>query len=234
MLKASAINTFYGKIRALWDISFRIKEKEIVTVVGNNGAGKSTLLKTIAGLVRPHSGNLEFLGRRIDMTPPHKIVKMGISLVPEGGKLFPDMTVRENLEMGSYIYESWKRKEETLGKVYQIFPILEKRGGQLARTLSGGERQMLAMGRSLMAKPRLCMLDEPSYGLSPLLVAELFKLIERLHEQEMTILVVEQNILHALKVSSRGYVLENGRIVMHGQSADLLENEYITKAYLGL
>jgi branched-chain amino acid transport system ATP-binding protein len=192
------------------------------------------MLNTISGLLLPASGSLEFLGRRIDGVAPHEIVKLGISYVQEGGKPFPDMTVHENLEMGAYISETWKRKGETLDQVYQIFPKLKERAAQLARTLSGGERQMLAMGRSLMSRSKLCMFDEPSYGLAPLLVKELFDFIKTLREQGMTILLVEQNIRNALEIADRAYVLENGQIVLEGESKKLLENDHIKKAYLGL
>lgn len=234
MLKVSNINVSYAKLRVLSGVSFMIEEKETVALVGSNGAGKTTMLNTLIGMIRPTSGTLEFLGKRIDGIPSHQIVKLGISLVPEGGKPFPDMTVQENLEMGAYIYETWKTRKETLGQVHQLFPILKKRSGQLARTLSGGERQMLAMGRCLMSKPRLCMFDEPSYGLAPILVGELFKFIEVLNQQGITILIVEQNIRHALEIANRAYVLENGRIVLEGEGRDLLQNGHIRKAYLGL
>jgi branched-chain amino acid transport system ATP-binding protein len=234
MLRVNNIKTFYGKVGILRDVSLRIDEKEIVALVGSNGAGKTTMLNTISGLLRPTSGTLEFLDRRIDGMPPHEIVKLGISYVPEGGKPFPDMTVQENLEMGAYISETWKRKEQTLGRVYQIFPKLKERSGQLARTLSGGERQMLAMGRSLMSRSRLCMFDEPSYGLAPLMVKELFNFIRTLPKQGITILLVEQNIRHSMEIADRAYVLENGRIVLEGESKKLLENDHIKKAYLGL
>jgi branched-chain amino acid transport system ATP-binding protein len=234
MLRVNNIKTFYGKVGILRDVSLRIDEKEIVALVGSNGAGKTTMLNTISGLLRPTSGTLEFLDRRIDGMPPHEIVKLGISYVQEGGKPFPDMTVRENLEMGAYISETWKRKGETLDQVYQIFPKLKERAAQLARTLSGGERQMLAMGRSLMSRSKLCMFDEPSYGLAPLLVKELFDFIKTLREQGMTILLVEQNIRNALEIADRAYVLENGQIVLEGESKKLLENDHIKKAYLGL
>jgi branched-chain amino acid transport system ATP-binding protein len=234
MLKVNNIKTFYGKVAVLWDVSLQVDEKEIVALVGSNGAGKTTMLNTISGLLLPASGTLEFFGRRIDGMAPHEIVKFGISYVPEGGKPFPDMTVRENLEMGAYISEAWKRKEEMLNQAYHIFPILKERSGQLARTLSGGERQMLAMGRSLMSSSRLCMFDEPSYGLAPLLVKELFDFIKTLRDQGMTILLVEQNIRNALEVADRAYVLENGRIVLEGGNKELLQNDHVRKAYLGL
>jgi len=234
MLRVSNIHVFYGKLEVLSHVSFHVDEKEIVALVGNNGAGKSTLLNTISGLIRPTSGTLEFLGERIDRRPPHQIVKMGISLVPEGGRPFPDMTVHENLEMGAYRPERWKGKDETIGEVHQLFPALKQRARHLAKTLSGGERQMLGMGRSLMSKPKLCMFDEPSYGLAPVLVQDLFKHIKLLNEQGITILVVEQNIRHALELAHRAYVLENGRVVLEGKSDELLRNDHIRRAYLGL
>jgi len=234
MLEVSHLDTFYGKTQAIWGVSLRVDEKEIVSLVGANEAGKTTLLKTICGMLRPASGSVEFLGSRIDGLTPHSIVELGVSYVPEGGKPFTEMTVRENLEMGAYPYHTWKRREERLEQVYQAFPYLKARERQLARTLSGGERQMLAMGRSLMAKPKLCMFDEPSYGLAPLLVKELFKFIITLNEQGITILLVEQNIRHALEVADRAYLLENGRVVLEGAGEQFLQNDYVKKAYLGL
>jgi branched-chain amino acid transport system ATP-binding protein len=234
MLKVSNINTFYGKAQALWDVSLEIGESEIVALVGANGAGKTTLLNTISGLLRPASGSVEFLGKRIDGLEPHTIVELGISHIPEGRRLFADMSVRENLEMGAYTSEAWKRKGETLEQVYQVFPTLKERAGQLARTLSGGEQQMLAMGRGLMSKPKLCMFDEPSFGLAPMLVLEVFQIIQSLREQGITILLIEQNVRHTLEISDRGYVLENGQIVLEGESEKLLKEELIRKAYLGL
>ena len=234
MLEVSHLDTFYGKIQAIWGVSLRVDEKEIVSLVGANEAGKTTLLKTICGMLRPASGSVEFLGSRIDGLTPHSIVELGVSYVPEGGKPFTEMTVRENLEMGAYPYHTWKRREERLEQVYQVFPYLKARERQLARTLSGGERQMLAMGRSLMAKPKLCMFDEPSYGLAPLLVKELFKFIITLNEEGITVLLVEQNIGHALEVADRAYLLENGRVVLEGAGEQFLQNDYVKKAYLGL
>jgi branched-chain amino acid transport system ATP-binding protein len=234
MLQVCDVNTLYGKTQALWDVSLKIDEAEIVALVGSNGAGKTTLLNTISGRLRPASGSVEFLGKRIDGLPPHAIVEMGISHVPEGGKVFPDMTVRENLEMGAYPYHAWKQKEQTFEQVYQVFPILKERAGQLARTLSGGERQMLAIGRGLMSRPRLCLLDEPSYGLAPLLVAEIFRIIQGLRDQGITVLLIEQNVRHTLETADRAYVLENGRICMEGACLDLLESDHVRKAYLGL
>jgi branched-chain amino acid transport system ATP-binding protein len=234
MLEINNIDTFYGKAQALWGVSLTIDEKEIVALIGANGAGKTTLLNTISGLLRPASGSVEFLGQRIDGLAPHTIVELGVSHVPEGRKLFTDMTVRENLEMGAYTSEAWKRKEETLVQVYQVFPALKEREGQLARTLSGGEQQMLAMGRGLMSKPRLCMFDEPSYGLAPRLLLEVFQVIKSLREQGITILLIEQNVRNTLEIADRAYVLENGRIVLEGESKELLQEELIRKAYLGL
>lgn len=234
MLKVSSLDTFYGKVQALWGVSLQINEAEIVALVGANGAGKTTLLNTVSGLLCPASGSAEFLGQRIDGLPPHCIAELGISHVPEGRRLFPNMSVRENLEMGAYSPPAWKRKQEMLEKVYQIFPTLKERERQLARTLSGGEQQMLAMGRGLMSSPRLCMLDEPSSGLAPRLVLEVFQIIKSLHEQGITVLLVEQNIRHTLEIADRAYVLENGRIVSEGKSSELLRNDHIKKAYLGL
>jgi branched-chain amino acid transport system ATP-binding protein len=234
MLKLTKISASYGKVRVLREVSLDVNEKEIVALVGANGAGKSTMLNTVSGLVNPTSGSVEFLGKRIDGIAPYEVLEMGISQVPEGGKPFPDMTVKENLEMGAYSKEAWKMKEESLESVYKTFPLLKERGKQLARTLSGGQRQMLAMGRCLMSRPRLCMFDEPSYGLAPVVVEELFTFIQALRDQGITILLVEQNILHALEIADRGYVLENGRIVLAGVSKDLLTNDHVRKAYLGL
>jgi len=234
MLEVSNIDAFYGKVQALWGVSLRIDEEEIVALIGANGAGKTTLLNTLSGALRPASGNATFLGKKIDGLPSHAIVELGISHVPEGGKLFPDMSVRENLEMGAYPHHAWKQKEETFKQVYQVFPKLREREGQLARTLSGGEKQMLAMGRGLMSKPRLCLFDEPSYGLAPILLLEVFRVIESLREQGLTVLLIEQNVHHALEIADRAYVLENGRIVLEGNSRDLLKNDYVRKAYLGL
>jgi branched-chain amino acid transport system ATP-binding protein len=202
-------------------------------MVGANGAGKTTLLNTISGLLRPASGHVAFLGERLDGRTPHSIVELGLSHIPEGGRLFPDMTVRENLEMGAYPYHAWKRKDETFEQVYQAFPRLRERKGQLASTLSGGEKQMLAMGRGLMSKPKLCMFDEPSYGLAPRLVLEVFRVIKSLREQGITILLIEQNVRHTLEIADRAYVLENGRVVLEGACDQLLQSDYVRKAYLG-
>ena len=234
MLVVSNIDTFYGMIQALWGVSLRIEEAEIVALVGANGAGKTTLLNTISGLLHPTSGSIEFLGKRIDGLKSHSIVELGISHIPEGRRLFPDMSVRENLEMGAYLQRAWKQKEETLDKVYQLFPELKARQGQLARTLSGGEQQMVALGRGLMSRPSLCFIDEHSSGLAPMVVEGIFRIIEGLRDQGIAIFLIEQNVQQTLEIADRAYVLENGRISLEGESKELLEEELIRKAYLGL
>jgi len=234
MLKINNINVLYGKAQALWDVSLTVNENEIVALIGANAAGKTTVLNTISGLIHPASGSVEFLGQRIDRMPPHRIVEFGVSQVREGGGVFLDMHVHENLEMGAYVSRLWKQKKETLGLVYQIFPILKERAGQLVSTLSGGERQMLAIGRSIMSKPKMFLLDEPSYGLAPLVVAETFRVIQELRNQGSTILLVEQNVRRAMQIADRAYVLENGRIVIEGESKKLLQDEHVRKAYLGI
>ncbi len=233
MLELSHIDTYYGRIQSLWDVSLKINEAEIVALIGANGAGKSTLLNTISGIIRPTSGSITFLGKRIDELAPHQIVETGISQVPEGGRPLLDMSVRENLEMGAYSYRAWKQKEETIKEVFELFPRLKERENQLARTLSGGEKGMLAMGRGLMSKPKLCMFDEPSYGLAPIVVLEVFQIIKTLRERAITILLVEQNVKRTLEIADRAYVLENGRIAMEGPSTQLLENDHVKAAYLG-
>jgi branched-chain amino acid transport system ATP-binding protein len=234
MLAVSHINTFYGKIQALWDITLKIEKDEIVALVGGNGAGKTTLLNTISGLVRPASGSIEFLGNRIDGLKSHVIAQLGMSLIPEGRKLFPDMSVRENLEMGAYPKRIWDHKQETLEKVYQLFPLLRARQNQLASTLSGGEQQMVAMGRGLMSRPKLCIIDEPSSGLAPIVVDEIFQIIQGLHNQGIAIFLIEQNVQQTLEIADRAYVLENGRVILAGESKRLLQDDLIKKAYLGL
>jgi branched-chain amino acid transport system ATP-binding protein len=234
MLEVNNIDAFYGRVQALWRVSFRINKGEIVALLGANGAGKTTLLNTIFGLLRPASGTVEFLGKRIDGLVPHNIGALGISYVPEGGRLFREMTVRENLEMGAYAYTAWKRKEETVNQIYELFPLLKDRQGQLAGTLSGGERQMLAIGRGLMSRPKLCIFDEPSYGLAPLLVKEIFRIIQGLHDKGIAILVIEQNVRQTLEIADRAYLLENGRVVLEGAGEKFLKNRHVKKAYLGL
>ncbi len=234
MLEVCDVSTPYEMTQALWDVDIIVNESEIVALIGSNGAGKTALLNTISGLIPPASGTVEFLGKRIDSLPPHTIVELGISHVPEGGKVFPEMTVYENLEMGAYPVHAWNQKEETLEDVYHVFPMLKERARQLARTLSGGERQMLAIGRGLMSKPKLCLLDEPSYGLAPKLVAEIFRVIKELRDRGITIFLVEQNVRNTLETADRAYVLENGRICLEGACDELLESDFVRKAYLGL
>ena len=234
MLAVSNLDIFYGRIQVLWSVSLHIDEAEIVALIGANGAGKTTLLNTISGLLQPASGSIEFLGKRIEGLQSHAIVELGMSHIPEGRKLFPDMSVCENLEMGAYSKRVWKRKQDTLDEIYQLFPILKARQGQLARTLSGGEQQMVAIGRGLMSRPRLCIIDEPSSGLAPLVVDEIFRIIQRLREQGIAIFLIEQNVQQTLEIAERAYVLENGRVILAGESVKLLQEERIRKAYLGL
>ena len=234
MLRVDNVDTFYGKIQVLWEVSLTIHEAEIVALVGSNGAGKTTLLKTISGLLRPVSGRIEFLGKRIDGLKSHAVVERGISHIPEGRRLFPDMSIRENLEMGAYLHRVCKQKREILEQVYQLFPILKRRQDQLARTLSGGEQQMVAMGRGLMSRPKLLIIDEPSSGLAPLVVDEMFQIIEGLRDEGISIFLIEQNVQQTLEIADRAYVLENGRIIMDGDCQNLLQEDLIRKAYLGL
>lgn len=234
MLEICDLNTFYGKLQVLWDVSLQVQKGEIVAIVGSNGAGKTTLLHSILGLVRPASGCVTFLARRIDGLPAHAVAAMGIAAVPEGGRVFPDMSVRENLEMGAYLPHAWARRKEALEDVYRLFPRLKERERQLARTLSGGERQMLAIARALMSQPQLCLFDEPSYGLAPLMVQEIFEILQKIRAQGVTVLLVEQNVRRALEIADRAYVLENGRICLEGACADLLESDHIRQAYLGM
>ena len=234
MLEVSNVDVRYGKIQALWDVCLDVNQAEIVALVGSNGAGKTTLVNTISGVVQPASGSVLFQGEQIDGLPSHEIVRLGISHVPQGGKVFPDMNVRENLEMGSYPLHAWKQKAETFEQVFQLFPRLKERQNQLARTLSGGEHQMLAIGRALMSKPTLCIFDEPSYGLAPLLVKDMFRIIQSLREQGITVLLIEQNVHQSLEIADRAYVLENGHISLQGNSDELLQSDYVRKAYLGL
>ena len=234
MLTVNHIDAFYGRVQALWDVSLRINEGEVVALVGANGAGKTTLLNIIFSLLRPASGTVEFLGRRINNLAPYHIGELGISYVPEGGRLFKAMTVRDNLATDAYVYDAWKQKKETLSQVYNMFPRLKERQRQLVGTLSGGELQMVAIGRGLMSRPKLCIFDEPSYGLAPLLVKEIFRIIQGLHDQGISIFLIEQNVRQTLEIADRAYLLENGRIVSEGKSKELLQNHHIKKAYLGL
>ena len=231
ILKVDNINVYYGSIHAIKGISFEVYEGEIVTLIGANGAGKSTTLNTIAGLLRSRTGSITFLGENLGRVPAHKIVSRGLALVPEGRRIFLQMTVQENLEMGAYTQGGGIAGD--LERVYQYFPRLKERQKQIAGTLSGGEQQMLAMGRALMSHPKVLMLDEPSMGLAPILVEQIFEIIRTLHQSGSTILLVEQNAQAALSVADRGYVLETGKVVTTGSGQTLLEDPAIKKAYLG-
>jgi branched-chain amino acid transport system ATP-binding protein len=233
LLEVKDIDVFYGDIQALWDVSLQVEEGAIVALLGANGAGKTTLLKTISGLVRSSGGEIIFMGKPIDHLNPKEIVDQGIVQVPEGRRLFPSLTVLENLKLGAYIPRARPSFADSLERVYALFPVLKNRKDQKAGTLSGGEQQMLAIGRALMAQPKIIMLDEPSLGLSPILVKTIFQLINTLNEQKTTILLVEQNINQALKVAHWAYVLKVGRVVMSGKGDELLKNEEIKKAYIG-
>jgi len=234
MLKVQDIDVFYGDLQVLWDVSFEVNEGEIVALVGANGSGKSTTLKTISGLLKPASGGMGFLDQHLDQIPAHKIISHGIAHVPEGRRLFPEMSVRENLIMGSLTPQAKVKRDETMEWIFGLFPRLREREKQLAGTLSGGEQQMLAVGRGLMALPKLIMLDEPSLGLAPILVADIFKIIQRINKEGVTVLVTEQNTKQTLEISDRGYVLENGRVVLTGTGQELLNNEHVKQAYLGI
>jgi branched-chain amino acid transport system ATP-binding protein len=234
VLEITGIDVFYGDAQALRNVSLRVNAGEIVTLIGANGAGKSTTLRTISGLLRPRHGTIALGGRRLDTGAPHRIAAAGIRHVPEGRRLFPNMTVRENLLMGAYSGELWRTRLDTLARVYQIFPRLAERGSQLGGTLSGGEQQMCAIGRALMGRPKLLMLDEPSLGLAPNIVEQIFEIIRDIARQEVTILLVEQNAQLALEIAHRGYVMATGHIVLEGTGRALLDNAHVRQAYLGL
>ena len=232
MLEVNNINVYYGSIHAIKDISFEVNAGEIVTLIGANGAGKSTTLQTVSGLLRSKTGSITFQGKPLHGVPAHKIVSMGIAHVPEGRRIFQQMTVEENIEMGAYTRPG-SEYADSVENVFNHFPRLKERRKQIAGTLSGGEQQMLAMGRAMMSKPQLLMLDEPSMGLSPILVDEIFEIIKAFHESGTTILLVEQNANKSLAISDRAYVLENGRIILTGTGKELMASEEIKKAYLG-
>ena len=232
VLKCENLHVYYGSIHAIKGVSFEVGEGEIVTLIGANGAGKSTTLNTVGGLLKPREGSIEFEGRSILGVAPHKVVNEGMALCPEGRRVFAQLSVKENLEMGAYTRPA-SEIPETLEKVYEHFPRLKERQSQMAGTLSGGEQQMLAMGRALMSKPKLMMLDEPSMGLAPILVDQIFEIIEALNKAGTTILLVEQNAQMALSIADRAYVLETGRIVNTGTGKDLLNDDSVKKAYLG-
>ncbi|HEV8227684.1 MAG TPA: ABC transporter ATP-binding protein [Methylomirabilota bacterium] len=234
LLELRGVEVAYGDLPALRGVSVSVEPGETLSVVGANGAGKTTMLRAISGLLRPRAGQILLDGVRLDTLPSHAIVEHGLVQVPEGRKIFPSLTVLENLEMGSYIAAAKARRREGLAQVFALFPRLEERRGQAAGTMSGGEQQMLAIGRALMARPRVLMLDEPSLGLAPIIVKEIFRIIGEINQLGTTVLLVEQNTRQALALSRRGYVLENGRVVLEGSGAELLGNEHVKRAYLGM
>jgi len=233
-LSLDKVEVRYGDAIALFGISLEVRQREVVSIVGANGAGKSTTLKTISGLLKPRKGQILFEGSRLNDIPAHAVVDLGIIQIPEGRLLFPYMTALENLELGSYIPGARKRVTESLKRVFDLFPILLERNDQLAGTLSGGEQQMVAIGRGLMAMPKLFMLDEPSLGLAPIMVKTIFESIGKINQSGTTVLLVEQDVKKSLSLAGRGYVMENGRITMEGKGQDLLQNEHLKKAYLGI
>jgi branched-chain amino acid transport system ATP-binding protein len=234
MLELDAINAGYGATTILQDVTLRVDQGEVVTIVGANGAGKTTTLRTVSGLIAPTSGRITFDGRDVTRATGHEMVDMGITLIPEGRQLFPEMTVRENLLMGAYRRSARERQAQTLDEVLALFPRVEERLGQQANSLSGGEQQMVAIARGLMARPKLLMFDEPSLGLAPIIVAQVFEVIESIVQTGATVLIVEQNVFHTLEAADRGYVLENGTIVLADRADALLVNPYVKTAYLGL
>src|SRR5512144_1113009 len=234
MLKVSGIDVFYGDLQVLWDVSFEVRDKEILVLVGANGAGKSTTLKTISGLLKPRKGSIEFDGVRLDQLSPDKVIGQGVVHVPEARRLFREMSVEENLVMGSLAPEAKRKRAETIEWVYGLFPRLRERRKQAAGTLSGGEQQMAAIGRGLMALPKLLMFDEPSLGLAPSLVQDVFEIVKRINEQGVTVLLVEQNVRQTLALCDRAYVLENGRVVLQGTGKELMADNHVKEAYLGL
>ena len=233
LLDVKDIHVFYGNIEAVKGMSFHVDRGEIVCLIGANGAGKTTTLRTVSGLLRPDEGAIFYEGQRIDLLPAHEIVGLGVAQSPEGRRIFPRMSVRENLDMGAFIRRDAAGQREDMDRIMDLFPILKERARQAAGTLSGGEQQMLAMGRALMARPKLLLLDEPSMGLAPIVVQTIFDTIRDINDQGMTVLLVEQNAAQALGLAHRGYVIETGKIVLEDEASALLENEQVRKAYLG-
>ena len=234
MLQIDNIDVYYGDVQALWDISLEVKEGEIVSLVGPNGAGKTTILNTVSGLLRPRKGKIVFEGQDLVKIPDYRTINLGIAHVPEARRLFPEMTVVENLDMGSLTREAKAKREGSKEWVLSLFPRLKERAWQEAGTLSGGEAQMLAVARGLMSRPKLIMMDEPSLGLAPLLVSQIFAITEQIHKEGVTVLLIEQNVFHALKACTRAYVMETGRIVLQGSGNELMKDEHIKTAYLGI
>jgi branched-chain amino acid transport system ATP-binding protein len=233
LLKVSHIDVFHGSFQALWDVSLEIHPGEIVAIIGANGSGKSTLLDAVSGLAHPAKGSIEFEGKNISALAPYRIVDLGISQVPEGRMVFPDLTVLENLIIGSYNRKARSKREQNLQRAYQLFPVLEDRKNQLAKTLSGGEQQMLALGRGLMSDPKLILIDEMSLGLAPILVNEMYRILQEIRDRGVTILFVEQNVRRSLTEADRAYIMEVGRVVLSGDVAKLREEERVKKAYFG-
>jgi len=234
MLKVSGIDVFYGDLQVLWDVSFEVRDKEILVLVGANGSGKSTTLKAISGLLRPRKGAIEFDGVRLDLLPPDKVIGNGVVHVPEARRLFREMTVEENLVMGSLAPEAKKKRAQTMEWVFELFPRVRERRKQAAGTLSGGEQQMVAIGRGLMALPKVLMFDEPSLGLAPILVQDVFEIVKRINREGVTVLLVEQNVRQTLAMCDRAYVLENGRVVLQGTGKELSNDPHVKEAYLGI
>ena len=234
MLEVRDLNVNYGNVQVLWDVSLDIEEGKVVALLGANGAGKTTLLNTITGAIKPTSGTIRFKEQRIDNLSSSKIIERGISYLLEGGRVFPDMTIKENLEMGAYHRKFWGKRKPDMERMYRMFPILKQRSKQLAKTMSGGERQMLAMGRALMSNPELCLFDELSYGLSPKMAKAVFQTVKQLHSEGITVFLVEQNVHQTLEIADYAYVIENGRIVKEGAGDSMLEDDYIRQAYLGI
>lgn len=234
MLEIENVSAAYGMIQILWDVSFKIEEKEIVSIIGPNGAGKTTLVKTIMGLLPAKSGIIRFKGENIEKLPPYEIVKKGVSLIPEGREIFPKMTVEENMLLGAYTINDKQQVKESKERIHHIFPVLRKKEKALAQTLSGGEQQMLVIGRSLMSNPELLILDEPSLGLAPIIVAKVLDTLRQINEEGVAVLLVEQNIRDSLNIADRGYVLEEGKIIIEGEGRELLSNDHIKEVYLGI
>ena len=234
MLEVSKLSVGYKGVQVIWDVSFTVEEGELVALVGSNGAGKSTILKTISGVLKVISGDIVFKGESLVGVQAHKVVAKGLAYIPEGRRVFPYMTVKENLELGAYIESDNNKVKQSLDRVFELFPKLKERQSQMAGTFSGGEQQMLVIGRALMSAPKFLMIDEPSLGLQPTIVNLVYEAIETLHKQGITILLVEQNVQKSLEIASRGFVLENGRISLAGPSQELLKNEEMKKVYLGI
>jgi branched-chain amino acid transport system ATP-binding protein len=234
MLEVKNVDVFYGDVQVLWDVSFNVQKGEIVALIGANGSGKTTCLNTVSSILKPRKGSVMYEGQPLHTRAPHDLVGLGIAHVPEARRLFPEMTVKENLLLGALTPEAKKARPEMLEKVYGIFPRLKEREKQAAGTMSGGEQQMCAIARGLMSKPRLLMLDEPSLGLSPILVTDIFRVITEVHDAGVTVLLIEQNVFKTLGIADRAYVLENGRVVLEGKGKDLLNDEHVKKAYLGV